>query len=326
MKIASARRKLKLFGLALACGLASLSCNMPEIGMIQVGRFPRPMLFNDVLEWTRHGADHFNTLQDYGVARDASYSGIGTLEGLYSLVPENEDALFMLTRAWAAVAFAFIDDDREQALEAKDDTLAEYHTQRGRAACHRARFFGEKLISKRADGFDKVQRNAHTLNAWLAENFSDKDEARELLWLGIAIVGQVNFDRENPETVANLWVGVEILQHVLKLDETVEHGMAHSVLGQYHARSAIAELNEAKAHFERAIQIQRGRMLLTKVSMAQSYYCMKGDQAKYMSTLREVLAAGDVFPEQRLANTVAKRKARRYLGNPLWQEECAFNL
>jgi hypothetical protein len=64
---------------------------------------------------------------------------------------------------------------------------------------------------------------------------------------------------------------------------------------------------------------------MTQVSMAQTYYCMKGDKAKYMSTLKGVLAAGDTFPEQRISNAVAKRKARRYLTNPIWQEECAFN-
>jgi hypothetical protein len=37
-----------------------------------------------------------------------------------------------------------------------------------------------------------------------------------------------------------------------------------------------------------------------------------------------VLAAGDPLPEARLQNTIAKRRARRYLNNKIWQEECGF--
>jgi hypothetical protein len=299
---------------------------MREIGLIQVGKFPRPMIFHDTLQWTSQGSEHFNTIHDFHVARDSAYAGIGTLEGLYRLVPDDENALFMLTRGWTSIAFGFIDDDRELAMEAKDDTLVEYHARRGRAACKRARFYGEILISKRAEGFDKAQRNANTLDAWLAENFQDKDEAPELLWLGASIVGQVAFDRDNPATVAELWVGVQILKHSIKLDETVENALAHSALGSYHARTAMAELNESKAHFERALKLQGGRMLLTNVSMAQTYMCMKGEKAKYMSTLEAVVNASDPSPEQRISNAVAKRKARRYLNNPIFQEECAFNL
>ena len=35
-------------------------------------------------------------------------------------------------------------------------------------------------------------------------------------------------------------------------------------------------------------------------------------------------AAGDVLPDQRLSNTIAKRRAQRYLSNKYWQEDCAF--
>jgi hypothetical protein len=325
-RLASGARRIVGRAAALLTGLIALGCNMPEIGMIQVGKFPRPMIFTDTLQWTKEGSDHFNTVHDFHVARDSAYSGIGTLEGLYTLVPEDENALLMLTRGWTSVAFGFIDDEREAAMEGKDETLAEYHTQRGKAACNRARFFGERLIAKRADGFEKAQRNANTLDAWLAENFQDDDHAQELLWLGVSIVGQVNFDRDNPATVANLWMGVQILKHVIKLDENVENALAHSALGSYHSRTAMAELADSKAHFERAIQLQKGKLLLTKVSMAQTYYCMKGDKKAYTKLLEEVLSSGDPSPEQRISNAVAKRKARRYLANDLWQEECAFNI
>ena len=45
-----------------------------------------------------------------------------------------------------------------------------------------------------------------------------------------------------------------------------------------------------------------------------SYYAVNvGDHALFTALLEEVLAAGDVLPEARLSNTMARRKAARYL-------------
>jgi hypothetical protein len=78
----------------------------------------------------------------------------------------------------------------------------------------------------------------------------------------------------------------------------------------------MAELDQSQKQFLRAIELTRGGALLAKFNMAKTYYCMKGDKASYEKTLREVIDAGDVLPEQRLQNTIAKRRARRYLGKP----------
>jgi hypothetical protein len=98
------------------------------------------------------------------------------------------------------------------------------------------------------------------------------------------------------------------------LDETAAYANGHAALGSYHARTAMAELDVAQKHFARAIQLTQGKALLPKFHFARSYYCMKGDKANYEATLREVVDAPDALPEQRLQNTIAKRRARRYLG------------
>ena len=274
---------------AAALSLGVAGCPPHEYVMIQTGIFPKPFIYHNTLQWTREGSASINTLHDYEIARGIAMSGLGQLEGLHHLVGEDKNGLHMLNRAWAGVAFGFMDDDREEALERKDEVMAEYHASRARAACKRARYYGEQLVREREDGYDAALKNAQTLQAWLIENYTDSDLAEELYWLGFSIVGTVSFDRENPAAVAELWVGVEILNHVVRLDETVERGMAHTVLGAYHARSAMAELDEAKKHFDRALQIQGGKVLNTQVSMAQTYYCMKRDKQSYTKTLEAVL-------------------------------------
>ena len=58
---------------------------------------------------------------------------------------------------------------------------------------------------------------------------------------------------------------------------------------------------------------------------AQNHACQSHDAAAYKPLLNEVVSAGDVLPEQRLENTVARRKATRYLGQARLKR-CGFSL
>lgn len=306
---------------ALACGLTGC---VREYVMIQTGIFPEPMIFEDALEWTRQGAAAINTMHDFEAARGAAFGNMGTLEGMHKLVPDDENGLFLLTRAWASISYAFMDDEREAALDRNDEALASYHEARARAGFQRARFYGELLLDKKAEGFRAATRNAETLRAFLRAEVTDAEDAETLLWLGFSTVGRVAFDMDNPEAVADLWIGVELLEHVVRLDDRVENGSAHTMLGAYYARSAQSELDEARRHFDRAMQIHSGRLLTTQVTLAQRYHCMRRDKKSYDATLAAVLEAGDIFPEQRISNVIAKRRARRYVDNKFWQQDCAF--
>jgi hypothetical protein len=73
-----------------------------------------------------------------------------------------------------------------------------------------------------------------------------------------------------------------------------------------------------------AIRITQGKNLFAKLLYATRYYCMKSDQAGYVKTLEDVASAGDPMPVMRLTNLIAMRRARRYLDNRLFQEECGF--
>ncbi len=182
------------------------------------------------------------------------------------------------------------------------------------------------LVALRAKGFEGATKNNRMLRAWLAAKLDDKDLAPELLWLGAAWLGRIQTDSESSQTIADLWIGVELVEHAVRLDETVEHGLGHVILGAYHARAAIGELDEAKQHFDRALRINGGKYLATQLQLAQRYYCQKHDKAGYDKALNDVLDVADPLPEARLANTVAKRFARRYQGDRRWQAECGFGL
>jgi hypothetical protein len=284
----------------------------------------KKVLIDGQISGTRDGADAVNTLHDFEVARAVARAGLGTLEGLYKLAPYNEDNLYLLTKSWAGATFGFTEDDYELAQEGKDAQMTQYQLDRTVAGFQRARFFGIELLNKKAVGFESARRNANDMQAWMKANFNDKKEAEDLLWISYAWIGLVGAAKDNPAIVGDLYVGVAIAERSMELDDKIDHGLIHVLLGAYHARTAQSELDEAKQHFEAAMKISEGKYLPTQLNYASRYYCAKSDRKNYERLLNEVLAAGDPLPEERLPNLIAKRKARRYLDNKVFQEDCGF--
>jgi hypothetical protein len=284
----------------------------------------RKVLLDGTVSSTRRAASAIDTLQDFEVAKASGRAGLGTLEGMYKLSPGNRDDLYLLTKGWAGATTAFTEDEYELAEETKDDVLAAYHRARMVAGFQRARFFATKLLDGKAPGFGAAQRNTDMMNAWLHENFVQKEDAPDLTVAATAFLGLVAAGSEEPAIVGDLFIGVAIAERAVELDQTAEHSMAHVVLGGYHARYNWAELDEAKQHFDAALRITQGKNLFAKLLYATRYYCMKSDQVGYAKMLNEIVSARDPLPTMRLTNLIAMRRARRYLDNKLFQEDCGF--
>jgi len=274
----------------------------------------KKMILDGQLESTRKASAAIQTLSDWEVAKAGTSASMVTAEGMHYLAPYNENGLFLLTKGWAGLGFGFIEDEMEQAVDqhGEDSELAEYHKARAVAAYERAIYYGTKLLDMRNEGFEGAKKNVSTMRAWL-KGFEAPEDAPSLFWTGQAWISRVNLLKDQPEVVADLFIAYEMIKRSVELDPKYNYGTGHTILGAYHARSATAELDESKKHFDAALQINGGKALLTKLNMATKYYCVKVDKASYVKLLTEVVEAGDVLPEQRLSNTIAKRRARRYL-------------
>jgi len=219
-------------------------------------------LLNGQIEATREASGAIDTIGDFEVARSIAYAGLGQLEGMHKLAPDNEDGLFLLLSAWTATGFAFIEDDYEIAADADDEGLAEYHRARARAAYDRAIGYGIALLDRRASGFAQARVNLATMQRHLAK--FEKTDAVYLLWLGQAWLARANVSKEDTAIVAELYVGEALLERSVELDEGLDYGAGHAALGAYHARTAMAELDESFKHFSRAIELSQGRALMRK--------------------------------------------------------------
>jgi hypothetical protein len=283
----------------------------------------KKMLLDGQIESTRKASAAIDTFSDYDVANTIAFAGLGQFEGMHYLAPDNEDALFMLTKGWTGAGFAFIEDQLEQAedTDGYDSPLYLYHQARARAAYERAIFYGSQLLELQHPGFEAARKNDDSMKAWLAQ-FGEED-VPALFWTGYAWMAKTNILKDDPAIVSELFVGVAMIERVAQLEETYMYGSPLTILASYHARSAMAELDEAKKLFDKAIAVSDGKLMLPKVQLAAKYYCTKGDKQAYEKLLNEVIATGDVLPQQRLQNTIAKRRAKRYL-SPIRQRNCGF--
>jgi hypothetical protein len=285
----------------------------------------KQIILDGQIEATRKASAAIDSFSDYEIARTAAYSGATQFEGMHYLAPKNDDALFMLTRTWSSLTFAFIEDDLEQAEDAEGDASPAYayHKARAVAGYDRAIHYGVELLEKKSPNFKDAQKNDATMKAWLAA-FTEADDAEALFWTANAWIGRVNILKDEPAEVANLFVGVAMAERAKQLKPDYLYGSVHMILGAYHARSPMAEMEEGKKEIETAIQLTGGKALMPKFQLAARYYCTKGDKENYVKTLEEVRDAGDTLPEQRLTNAIAKRRALRYLGKKRMMRTCGF--
>ena len=283
------------------------------------------MMLNGQIAATRRASGAFGTIGDYEMARGAAQAGLVQFEGMHRLAPANDDALFMLAQGWVGYGFAFAEDDMEAAMEAGNDDLADYHKGRAKMAYERAIEYGLELLSHRDDGLPAARKNAETMKAWLERHFTGHDDAPALFWTGYAWLVKTQLLRDVPEIVADLFVGVLMLERSVELDPAFMHRAGTLALGAYHARAAFAELGESKTLFEDALAKTQRKSLVVQLTYARTYACAKVDRRLYESLLREVLAAEDPDPDQRLNNTIAKRRAKRLLGKKRMMD-CGFDV
>ena len=280
------------------------------------------LLTNGEIASTRQAAASFDTLGDYELAKVATQAGLAQFEGMHRIAPDNTDALFMLVQGWAGYAWGFVEDEMEDAQLKGDDGAAEYHKRRAKMAYDRAIYYGLELLSHKAAHFEQARKNDATLGAWLKESFDSKDDAENLFWVAYAWMSRVNLLQDDPAMVADLYVGVDMMTRAFELEPTYYASSPMVAMAAYHGRTADAEVKEARALFDQALVNTKRGALTTQLTYAQ-FACTIADKKLYDAMVAEILKADDPDANQRLNNTIAKRRASR-MRSPKRTADCGF--
>ena len=238
------------------------------------------------------------TQSDLVYAEKAIPGNLALLDGLIKSDPNNKDVLLNAVIGYTGYALGFVEDqDPERAV----------------AFYAKARDYGLTLLAKNKALKNIRSSNLEDLEAALLK--TRKKDVPALFWTANAWGSYIKLSLDDIYAVADLGKVEAIMNRVLELDETFYFGGAHLFLGVMEIEKGIAgKPDKSKEHFERALEISERKFLLTQVMYARHYAVNRFDKELFDTLLKEVLdTQGDVLPEYRLINEIAKKKAELYL-------------
>jgi TRAP transporter T-component len=244
---------------------------------------------------------------------------ITQMEGLLLIIPHNQMLRANLARALGSFGFGFLEDRMEEAEVADDEARIEYYRNRATISYLRGKEISFESLTLEEDGDGGARGAYHRgIDAWRSylQQFDDQEHAGMVFWLGYNWARHISLNKEDPDVLADLPFAIACFERVFQLDPTFNNYAPYVAMGSYHARTSASlggDPVRAREMFETAIARTNGNFLTYKVMMARVFAVMVQDRALYTRMLQEVIDAGDVMPEQRLANQIAKRRARRYL-------------
>ncbi|HWO18577.1 MAG TPA: TRAP transporter TatT component family protein [Kofleriaceae bacterium] len=300
--------RLVLMLVLAASTAASSAC---DIGKLTVGTTAKVLL---------RAQPSLQQESDYELARQAIPGALKTVEGFWIVDPENENLIQILTEGYCQYGTGFAEDDWEAARLVKDRAAVEYHNERATKIFNRCLNYALLSLGK------EWQRDLFGDEATVTKLLRDhggRGKRFAMMYAGVALGSLVNHNLSQMEMLGYLPTVEMVLNHVVELDrQKPPANLAHAALpyialGMIHTGRPVAmggQPDRARGYFEQALRVSGGKFLLARTLMGYRVGLAKNDRKFFHDQLKQVLeTAPSVWPEQRLANEVAHRKARRYL-------------
>ncbi len=237
---------------------------------------------------------------DPELAENALPANLKMMEGFLKGDKNNPDILLRLSEGFCSYSFSFIEDtdpDRASALYL-----------RGKEYALRS------LVAE--TGVENIGKlHLDQLNSALEK--MGKESVPSLFWLGQCWGGWLMLSLDNPRAFAAISKVESLMQRVLTLDASYHYAGPHMFLGAFYGgRSKMlgGDPKKSRTHFEQSLALTDHRFLLSRVMYAKTYAVQVQDKKLFMKQLNIVIkSSGNILPEQRLANEVAKIKAKRLM-------------
>ena len=236
---------------------------------------------------------------DLPLAEQGIAANLKLLEGVVKSDPENRKFLLLACQGYAAYALAFADDSSERALS--------FYTRAWQYGSRGLVLLGIPPRVFTSDGA-AMRRALSRLG---------KQDVPLVFWTASAWGSAVNLQLEDPAAIACLPSINAMMEWVEAKDPAYFYGGAYLYFGVLYGSfppvlGGKPELS--RVNFERALTAGGGRFLMTYVFYARIYAVEMQDKRLFEDLLEHVIDASvDVLPEQRMANAVAKKRAREAL-------------
>ncbi|MDH4263427.1 MAG: TRAP transporter TatT component family protein [Spirochaetia bacterium] len=260
------------------------------------------------------GRSAFEREPDLDIAETALASNLKLLEAVLQQDPENIQLRLFLAEGYALYSMAFV-EDRYEELDYSDSELADYQRKRAILFYNRSKNYASDDLLKKMNTSSVDLVNEDTLKKYLAQ--TKKEDVRALFWFAFSWGAAINLQRDEIVQLASLPYIEMIMNRVKELDDKYYFGGVYLFEGMYYGgRPPMlgGDMERSKAAFEKALAISDKKILLVSYYYARSYCIQIQDLECFKKNLDFVInSKDDIYPEQMLANSLAKRKAIRLL-------------
>ncbi|UCF63459.1 MAG: TRAP transporter TatT component family protein [bacterium] len=263
---------------------------------------------------TSEGTSVFATDEDPELVAEALPFALKTMEALLQSTPENQKLLIGTCSGFVQYSHAFVLAPAE-VLEKTDLEQARKDKQRAKKLFLRARGYGLNALELKYTGIsEQLQQDAVT-----AVSRTEKKDVTALYWTGVAWISAISLSTNDMGLVAELPVVKAILEKSLELDESWNKGAIHEVFIHFDASRTEAEgggIASAEKHYQRAMELNQGQSVSPHLAFAEAVCVRQQDRDTFEQLLQKVLEFNvDQYPEFRLSNILAQRKAQFLLEN-----------
>ena len=254
------------------------------------------------------GSSSLNSDNDPELVRDAAPFALKTYESLLESLPKHVPLLVATCRGFTSYAFGFLATDADL-IRHKDRAAAKAIDERTLNMYLRAHGYCQRALEERFKGVTEMllkdPSNALTK--------AKKDDVELLYWSaaswGLAMA-------MNPDTLAIDFPAVRAMaERALALDESWWNGALHELMITLDSQELLGGSHEnARKHFERAVEIQKGLAPGPYISLAMGVSVARQDRAEFEKLMNMALAVNpDANPPERLTTVLMQRRARALL-------------
>ena len=260
------------------------------------------------------GTSVFATDDDPELVEEALPFALKSMEAILQSTPRHRKLLIATCAGFVQYGHGFLLQPAEM-LENENLQAARKLRKRAKRLFLRARQYGLQALDLDHPGFSEAIFD----NPVAAVEGMQKNDVAALYWTGVAWGSAISADKGDMSLIGDLPIVTAIMEKALKLEPSWHNGAIHEFFIVFDsARSEASGGGPARVeyHFNQAMALNQGRSISPLVSLAQSACIQQQNRQRFESLLKQSLAF-DVnrYPEYRLANILAQRKASYLLDN-----------
>lgn len=233
--------------------------------------------------------------------------GLKTMEAILDEKPEHRGLLLALASGFVQYGVAFV-DQRADAIEEESYEEAQRLRVRARKLFRRALGYALRNLEVEHPGFEAALRRDRA--AALAR--VEASDVPALYWSAAAFGLYIAHSKNEPDAIADLPLVRALADRALALDPDWNRGALHELMISLEASLPEGSRERARAHFEKAIALAGGAKVGPYVTLAEAVSVKEQNAQEFHQLLDQALAIDvEAFPDQRLANVIMQRRARR---------------